>query len=670
VADLDRLIDEGLSRYGAGDLDGALEAWEEALAIDPDNPQANSYVDYVRQNYDILATDGGAAVSDSDHVPFGIEPEPEYTIEILEGEVGPATSAPSLEDSDEHGWFIDDDDPHTVRVGSTAKQAPGTIELEADEPPQPGISFEDTTREYHNQKPPTDEFADESSFRAEATPLGFGTQETEIKKRNTGFVQPVPRTATTNLPLPSPGGEPPAAVADLHVRLRTPSSLPPMNKKSESPPDAGRAAPEAVRRTASPADAGRAAPEAVRRTASPADAGRAAPDAVRRTIEPAPLEPASTPPPPPPAAEAQDSLDLEPLDTADPLDALDDLPPLELAPPDRRTKQSAPPPMAAAVPPPEAVRSELETQAPGSELESPAVGRADTNGDDLLASLPMPRRLTPVRGSRASVPPEIDAAGETSARIPTRDLPAPRPPAPAGTADVALATAKTRDLAREGAEEPAPDDLELEPPTRRRPPVAPIGGDDPVIGIPTRELGLRPLANKRPPSVFPDEDATTTQSDARQFRREAAANDDILTEIDSGAPTEESKDDHVRRRISTLIMRANEWNASGELDKAVSAVELALSEDPTSALAQKLVHRNRDAIMNVFQTYLGDLERQPQLAKPLHELANAPISPRAAFLLSRIDGMLSIDEILDVSGMPRLEAYRHLCQLFLRGILR
>ena len=64
------------------------------------------------------------------------------------------------------------------------------------------------------------------------------------------------------------------------------------------------------------------------------------------------------------------------------------------------------------------------------------------------------------------------------------------------------------------------------------------------------------------------------------------------------------------------------------------------------------------------------MDRQPQLAKPLHELQNAPISPRAAFLLSRIDGTLTVDELLDVSGMPRMEAYRHLCQLILRGILR
>src|SRR5206468_11708709 len=118
------------------------------------------------------------------------------------------------------------------------------------------------------------------------------------------------------------------------------------------------------------------------------------------------------------------------------------------------------------------------------------------------------------------------------------------------------------------------------------------------------------------------------------------------------------------------VGRAMAWNGIGELDKAVTAVDLALSEDPDSALAQKLIHRNRDTIMNVFQGFLGDLERQPQLARPLHELAASPISPRAAFLLSRIDGMLSLDEILDVSGMPRLEAYRHLCQLVLRGILR
>ena len=197
--------------------------------------------------------------------------------------------------------------------------------------------------------------------------------------------------------------------------------------------------------------------------------------------------------------------------------------------------------------------------------------------------------------------------------------------------------------------------------------------------------------------MYPEDDIPTTrQSDARAIRLDAsrqreeteqsfegtrhdlvlpfdpidARSSQILDDIDGDAADLESKDDRVRRRITTLLDRAVAWNGTQELDKAVAAVDLALSEDPNSALAQKLIHRNRETIMQVFQNFLGDLERQPQLARPLHELANAPISPRAAFLLSRVDGTLTIDEVLDVSGMPRLEAYRYLCQLYLRGILR
>ncbi|TMQ06128.1 MAG: hypothetical protein E6J91_38685 [Deltaproteobacteria bacterium] len=145
---------------------------------------------------------------------------------------------------------------------------------------------------------------------------------------------------------------------------------------------------------------------------------------------------------------------------------------------------------------------------------------------------------------------------------------------------------------------------------------------------------------------------------------------EILDQIDGGAPAIETREERTRRRITALLERAAAWGRDADVERAVTAVDLALSEDPNSALAQKLIHRNRETIMTAFQSFLGDLQRTPSLARPLHELGSAPISPRAAFLLSRVDGTLSLDEILDVSGMPRLEAYRYLCQLFLRGILR
>src|ERR1700760_497270 len=91
--EIDRLIEEGLSLYGEGDLDSALLLWERALAIDPDNAQANSYVDYVRMNYELLTND--AASEDSG--PFAIgEDDPDYQIEILPGDAVEAAAEPRL----------------------------------------------------------------------------------------------------------------------------------------------------------------------------------------------------------------------------------------------------------------------------------------------------------------------------------------------------------------------------------------------------------------------------------------------------------------------------------------------------------------------------------------------------------------------------------------------
>lgn len=278
--------------------------------------------------------------------------------------------------------------------------------------------------------------------------------------------------------------------------------------------------------------------------------------------------------------------------------------------------------------------------------------------DDLLATKPRLKR--PVDYSpqaQANIETQdLPLVGEKTTK---REMPEPRPPARRDSAELSQAevmmTAKSR--------------LEID------------------MGAPTRDLGLRPEKLPAPPF----EELPTKQSDVRAIREAKvtfeerpetrqdivlafdpinARSEQILAEIDDGVPENEAIDEQTRRRIGALIERALEWSRAGDVDRAVTAVDLAMQEDPNSVLAQKLITRNRDSIMTIFQSFVGDMERQPQLAKPLHELQNAPISPRAAFLLSRVDGTLTVDELLDVSGMPRMEAYRYLCQLLLRGILR
>jgi hypothetical protein len=217
------------------------------------------------------------------------------------------------------------------------------------------------------------------------------------------------------------------------------------------------------------------------------------------------------------------------------------------------------------------------------------------------------------------------------------------------------------------------------PPVKKDPFAGLVPSSSSLISAPTRELGLRighraPTDDEttgpfepHPPRPMP---RSNIRPDVPEMDPIDARSAEILEDVDRSAPENETREDRTRRRITALLERATEWGRAAELERSVAAVDLALSEAPNSALGQKLIQRNRDAILNAFQNFLGDLQRTPALARPLHELASAPISPRAAFLLSRVDGTLSLDEILDVSGMPRLEAYRYLCQLFLRGILR
>ncbi|MBA3462627.1 MAG: hypothetical protein H0T46_21910 [Deltaproteobacteria bacterium] len=590
LTELDRLIEEGLTLYGQGDLDGALLTWEKALAMDPENPQANSYVDYVRMNYEMLTADGGRDGS----APFAIgDDEPEYQIEIVPGEAKGAggPGAPMYMDPGDEGWFMQAElagrsaprdrlSEETLDKQIDEDPTPVTLELDADEPPLPndpnGVSFEDQTREFYQPRvksssrapqqlqplpleAPNEMFSQEGTatreFNSEGTPGFSGSEITDIRKREQGFVKAVQEAPPDPDDLPAPPPRPPRhsqAPPELKITLRTPA-------QDEDPP------PPATSNVA----------------VSYAD-----------------------------PANADDDL-IDSLPSPKPAHITRDLP-LDIVPPHATT---AP------------VRMSLDAFDVGE----------------------------------PELPPEVSVSFNSAPTTP--------PAAPPQEAPDAGRNTNTRDFSEKPTQE-----------ITHRPAAEP----DPLISAPTRELGLRPPGTGRARTEDEPTAAKLPMDPAKLFGgREGTQSDvvlafdpidartaQILQEVDAGVPDNEVKDDRTRRRISSLLERASEWSKGSDLERAVAAVDLALSEDPNSALAQKLIHRNRETIMAVFQTFLGDLNRQPVLARPLHELSTSPISPRAAFLLSRVDGSLSLDEILDVSGMPRLEAYRYLCQLLLRGILR
>lgn len=115
-------------------------------------------------------------------------------------------------------------------------------------------------------------------------------------------------------------------------------------------------------------------------------------------------------------------------------------------------------------------------------------------------------------------------------------------------------------------------------------------------------------------------------------------------------------------RVAALLDRAIACVQSGDLRKAIAAVELALDENNQAAL-----QRNVSTITYVYEAVLDDPYRALEITGDLEGIA---LEPGARTLAAKVDGRTSIAELLQHSEMPRLEAYHHLCQLMLRGLVR
>lgn len=187
-----------------------------------------------------------------------------------------------------------------------------------------------------------------------------------------------------------------------------------------------------------------------------------------------------------------------------------------------------------------------------------------------------------------------------------------------------------------------------------------LGGDDELtVERPSQAAGVAPVSVDRGGPELGREPGEAWTSVRDRVRDQVAGN---LSERLQG-------DERVRQWVSSFIDRARLELDRGDTELAATSLELALSEAPESAVAQKLIHRHRDLLVEIYEAYLGDTNAMPMLAVPMHELGGQELDSRAVFLLSRIDGTLTIEEIVDVSGMTTIEAYRHLARLMLQGIL-
>ena len=93
-----------------------------------------------------------------------------------------------------------------------------------------------------------------------------------------------------------------------------------------------------------------------------------------------------------------------------------------------------------------------------------------------------------------------------------------------------------------------------------------------------------------------------------------------------------------------------------------SSVEIDVGEDDIAALGP-------EEQVAILRAGLTPLSRVPTLAQPLSEIGAALEDPKTAYVIGFVDGILPLETIVDVTGLPELDTLRVLDRLVAERIL-
>ena len=123
-------------------------------------------------------------------------------------------------------------------------------------------------------------------------------------------------------------------------------------------------------------------------------------------------------------------------------------------------------------------------------------------------------------------------------------------------------------------------------------------------------------------------------------------------------------------QCAALMQRVKEHHALGDFSGSLELVEKVLELNPNNSEAKDYLERNEDTLLKMYQSKLGSLEKTPRLMMSPDQIIWLNLHHKAGFVLSRVDGMATFEDILSLSAMPRLEATRILAQLVETKVIR
>jgi hypothetical protein len=177
---------------------------------------------------------------------------------------------------------------------------------------------------------------------------------------------------------------------------------------------------------------------------------------------------------------------------------------------------------------------------------------------------------------------------------------------------------------------------------------------EPVVRRHLEELGSpEPLPDAGPPPASAGRiplHAPTQAGDPMDLLERALPAETKSSPAHEGAP-------------SSLAQDMLDRYAVGDFTGALVIAESILESSPDEPLATKYAASCRENLTQMYAARLGPTSQVIRVTIPPDQITWLSLDHRAGFLLSMIDGSSTVDEVLDVSGMTRLEALRILYTL-------
>ncbi len=180
----------------------------------------------------------------------------------------------------------------------------------------------------------------------------------------------------------------------------------------------------------------------------------------------------------------------------------------------------------------------------------------------------------------------------------------------------------------------------------------------------TRSPGVPPHSPSLTGLELADLESLDSLSPAPQKSPEQARLDprDPLLELSSDSPPPPAASRDVAATASAIADMKDRY-AMGDFSGALVIAEQVLETDPEDLEAPRYAQSCRDVLTQMYSARLGSLDQRVAIAVPSDQIRWLTLDHRAGFLLSVIDGGITVDQILDISGMPRLDALRIMYQL-------